>query len=123
MRPAARRTSCFNVWDAAWNFRRWTPPGGGGIVGPDKPEARLSRPPWGSQMLDRRMLVRAAMAAPLACPLPVWARAATPPADSAAMARFIAGLPTREFPAPLEVPLEAETNFESANRHGLSLPY
>src|SRR3546814_3109785 len=71
-------------------------------------------------MLDRRMLVRAAMAAPLACTLPVWARAATPPADSAAMARFIAGLPKAEFHVHLEGTLEAEMKFALARRNGLS---
>ncbi|MCJ2179302.1 adenosine deaminase [Novosphingobium album (ex Hu et al. 2023)] len=74
-------------------------------------------------MLDRRMLIRAAMAAPLAGALPAWARAATPPADEATMARFIAGLPKAEFHVHLEGTLEAEMKFALAQRNGLKLPY
>ncbi|MCT2399126.1 adenosine deaminase [Novosphingobium mangrovi (ex Huang et al. 2023)] len=74
-------------------------------------------------MHDRRQIIRAAIAAPLACALPGWARAATPPTDDVAMARFIAGLPKAEFHVHLEGTLEAEMKFALAKRNNLSLPY
>ncbi|WP_245656430.1 adenosine deaminase [Novosphingobium naphthalenivorans] len=79
-------------------------------------------------MFDRRQLIRAAMAAPLACALPARAllteaRAATPPQDEATMVRFIAGLPKAEFHVHLEGTLEAEMKFALARRNGLKLPY
>lgn len=63
------------------------------------------------------------MAAPLACALPAWARAAAPPDDAASMSRFIAGLPKAEFHVHLEGTLEAEMKFALARRNGLTLPY
>ncbi|MGE4305318.1 MAG: adenosine deaminase [Novosphingobium sp.] len=74
-------------------------------------------------MLHRRQLIRTAMAVPLACALPAWARAAAPPADGESMARFISELPKAEFHVHLEGTLEAEMKFALAQRNGLSLPY
>ncbi|MCJ2188050.1 adenosine deaminase [Novosphingobium beihaiensis] len=74
-------------------------------------------------MFDRRQLIHAALAAPFACALPAWARAAKPPANAASMGRFIAGLPKAEFHVHLEGTLEADMKFALAKRNGLSLPY